>query len=65
VRELFDIEVAENLERLKRKYYYNLDLYDKLCALGYLLRKGIIPTELEVLYNNDIQVMEQNLMYLA
>jgi len=65
VRELFDIEVAENLEKLKRKYYYNLDMYDKLCALGFLLRKDIIPSELKVLYSNDIQVMEQNLMELV
>jgi len=62
---LFDIEVAENLERLKRKYYYNMDLYEKLCALGYLLKKDIVPIELEALYSNDIQVMEQNLMQIV
>ncbi|MGE5473198.1 MAG: hypothetical protein ACM3UU_03140 [Ignavibacteriales bacterium] len=62
---MFDIEIAENLERLKRKYYYNMDMYEKLCALGYLLRKGVIPRELEVLYSNDIHIMEQNIMNLA
>ena len=62
---MFDIEVAENLERLKRKYYYNMDLYEKLCALGYLLKKDIVPIELEALYSNDIQVMEQNLMQIV
>ncbi|MGE5328033.1 MAG: hypothetical protein ACM3KR_00795 [Deltaproteobacteria bacterium] len=62
---MFDIEVAENLERLKKKYYYNMDIYDKLCALGFLLRRGIIPDELKVLYNNDIRIMEQNLMELV
>lgn len=62
---MFDIEVAENLERLKKKYYYNMDFYDKLCALSYLLSKDIMPQELTALYNNDIEIMEQNIINLA
>lgn len=62
---MFDIEILENLETLKKKYYYNLDIYDKLCALSYLLRKDIIPIELTALYNSNIEIMEQNIIQLV
>jgi len=62
---MFDIEIAENIFRLKKKYYYNLEFCEKLSALSYLIKKGIIPEELMVLYNNDIGIMEYNLLHLA
>ena len=57
--------MLENIERLKRKYYYDIELYDKLCALSYLQRKNIIPIELEMLYSSDITELEENLIKIA
>ena len=62
---MFDIEDAENIHSLKKKYYYNQEIYDKLCALSYMISKGVMPEEIAAFYNRDIKVMERNIIGLA
>lgn len=62
---MFDILVQKNLEELKTKYVNDSEMYEKICALSYLLKKNIIPNELLVLFNNDYNMLENNIKSLA
>lgn len=62
---MFDILVQQNLEYLKEKYSKDNEMYEKICALIYLLKKNIIPEDLVVLYNNDSNISENNIRMLA
>lgn len=62
---VFDVLVQKNLEALKNKYANDNEMYEKICALSFLLKKDIIPIELTALFNNDGTILENNIKSLA
>ena len=62
---MFDVLVQKNLEVLKDKYANDNEMYEKVCALIFLLKKNIIQIELTALFNNDSTILENNIKLLA
>ncbi len=62
---MYDTLVQQNLEVLKQRYSDNKEVFEKLCALSYLLKKNIIPVDLVVLFSNDVDILEKNIRLLA
>ena len=61
---MFNLIVQENLDVLKKKYVNDKDMFEKVCALSLLLKMNLIPAGLVVLYNNDIDIIENNIKLL-
>ncbi len=62
---MYDALVQQNIEVLKQRYSDNKEVFEKLCALSYLLKKKIIPVDLVVLFSNDMEIIEENIKSLA